>query len=442
MGLPESEAKFNSQLRRESISNPELPTYVDVVIVGGGITGLSCAKALGNTGIETLVIEKQCPPPLKSLFIQGKVLENHGLLKPLLSGGEALSPVNNLYIRSIDIEQEISKRNSSNSDPTKNYYALRHPLLIRHLQKEVKNLAPTVTLALGEKVAEVVESKDKVELVLAGGEKINASYLIDTSGEAIFSRGIKGKDHRPLVGDNPVILWIFGYRVWGEFDKETLYGPIGRDIGKASWILPYSENEADLIAAGYCHLSQRNKEEQRANYQRLKKYVIREGMCQVKKEEEQIYGFIRLKPIPSRSAQETNRVFILGAAAGMGSPLMAEVMPVCLEWGVPLAQMLENNITPLEFYRTWRFLKPYFPYDREMAMLRLRTNNPLAGVNFPIYKAILRWLPEKVQREVLLTRRIPLPYYLFLLPAILTSPNLARYLPKLLKEYLHVKIKD
>lgn len=438
MSLLESGAGLGQEQNFGGIGIPERDARFDVIVVGGGITGLSCARALGKAGIETAVVEKQTSAGLKSLFVQGKVLQRHGLLEPLLANDGALSPVNGLYIESADTGQVISRPGFINSQPEQNYYAVEHPPLVAHLRQEVQK-ASSVTLLIGETASQVEEFDHEVALTLASGEKLRANYLVDASGEAFFNRKIKGKNREFLIDDDPVVLWIFGHRAYGEFDKDNLLDPIGRDIGRGSWILPYSENEADVIAADYCRLSQIDTERQASMYQKFREYVTARRMCCVKSEETLINGFIRLEPVSAQHALGTRRIFSLGAAAGMGSPLMGEVIPPCLEWGASLSEMLKRNATPWEFYRTWRFLNPSFPYEKEMAMLKLRLRNPLAGTNFPVYKTVLRWLPEEAQREVLLRRKIPKQYRLLFFLAALTSPDFVSYLPRFFCEYLRIK---
>ena len=40
----------------------------EVIIVGAGPSGLSCAKALADSGIETLIIEKEINPGSKNFY--------------------------------------------------------------------------------------------------------------------------------------------------------------------------------------------------------------------------------------------------------------------------------------------------------------------------------------------------------------------------------------
>jgi len=434
MSSLELESDLSQKPNFGRIRIPERDARFNVIVVGGGITGLSCARDLGKAGIETAVIEKEESMGLKSLFVQGKVLQKHGLLEPLLADDGALFPVNGLYIESADTGQVISRPGFADSQPEQNFYAVEYPPLVAHLRQEAQK-APSITILMGETASRVEEFDDEVVLTLAGGERLRADYLVDASGEATFSRSkVKGEN-----GDNPIVLWIYGHRAFGEFDEDTLLDPIGKDIGRGSWILPYSGSEADVIAADYCRLDEIDSEREVSMYQRFRKYVDARKMCRVKSEEELIRGFIRLEPIPAQHVLGTRRIFPLGAAAGMGSPLMGEVIPPCLEWGAPLSEILKRNATPWEFYQTWRFSSPSFPYDKEMTMLRMRLRNPQAGTNFPVYRTVLRWLPEKAQREVLLRRKIPWPYHLPFFLGILTSPESTKYLLRFAREYLCVK---
>lgn len=416
--------------------HPDFRTDYDVIVVGGGIAGSSVARGLGEKGIRTALVEKKTTPPKKSLFINGDKLFPQRMLDSLAARGALIPCPDFLLVNADHQDRNIEVKQLGENANT---HAVFHGPIIEYLQA---GFAPS-TDVISERVVSSKESARRVEVKLESGSKITAGAVVDATGNySQLSRIHKVEGVRNILTDDPLVLWVKGVRAYGEFMPGVMLDPIGRDIG-LSWVLPYSADYGDIIAADFSKMSEINPAKQAKTLDNLVKFCREQNLCSVRSIETCFSSFIRTQPMPEFAARNTRRLFAVGESAGMASPLMAEVVPAALYWGERLAEFVEKEESPQEFYSAWRRKDQLFPYDLEMAMLRRRMRREAAGEygsNAPIYQQILSGLPPEIQRQVLTERRIPKKYMLPVLGRVVNDVGFFKNMVELSWELLKVKL--
>ncbi len=425
-------AAERAQTRETSRRIEAEPQYdYDVVVVGNGIAGAAAAKRLGERGLRVAIVDPRSSIQGKSLFVNGEHLGRTDGLLEWLSDHGGLIPTPNFRLENLDDDS----RNAT-FYPTEDRgltYAVLHEPLVTYFREGFDTQLVTQMRA---KVVSSRETKDHVDLQIREGDQmrtITSRYVVDATGSySPFSRKhvIEGQ-RDTLLNDDPLVLWVRGFRVTGKFEQGLLIDPVGRETGLA-WVLPYSETEADIVSSDLCRLSELDPVRQREMVENLRRVCIERGICTIESIGEPIVGFIRAEPIPAAAAKRTQRVFAIGDAAGMGSPLMNEVIPAAIKWGTEVGDAIADGVTPRQFFRRWRRQEQMFPYDTELAMVHRRLRHEARGQygsNAPIYQTIIDYLPHEGQQEILTTRRLSLQYWPHLLNAALHNlrfvPNLA-----------------
>lgn len=421
----------------------------DVVIVGAGLAGRWFSRTLSEHGIPNIVVGREAPD--KSLMVQGAVLEKYGIFEAISRQGNALNRVDNLFMDYPD--QKLVLNASCKSDPAKPgtaFYAISHTPL---LEAATGNTGPSNIW--DSYVHRVTAVRDKLVIDIPQ-QRICADYVVDATGprnplarNLIYN--LDGENLR-LITDDPIVLWCLGERVKGKTpDTNTLYRPVSRSIGSGSWILPWENGEIDLVAAGFSRLSNIGSIPKKLIYERFKNYCLDKGYVgDLSPDSDKISGLIRLQPVLEEASGVPN-IFLVGDAAGFGSPAYGEVIPAILDYAKPLAQVLERGGTSRDFYRFWRKNSSVFPYSLEQSVLKLKAE-PLgrvndideseslgAGSNAALYRVVIDCLSPEVQREFLQTRKIPVMAFLKQLGPILTRLDFLKYLGDLGKHYLYVK---
>ncbi|OGM56157.1 hypothetical protein A3F62_00820 [Candidatus Woesebacteria bacterium RIFCSPHIGHO2_12_FULL_44_11] len=412
----------------------------DVTVVGGGIAGSEAARNLANQGFKTALIEKRRSPPEKSLFVNSDLLPQD-LVSRLAERGAIIPVPNHLLINTDDSRRNWGKREESSPHST---FAVFHPPIIEDARNRMNGEIEQVDGSYKGSF----ENYERVTTQLSNERLIISDFLIDASGDF----GIVGRLHQVegngklMVEDDPLVLWLKGVRVFGKFEEGLLIDPIGSKVG-LSWVLPYSADYGDIVSADICRLSElkSNLKIRQQIFNNLLKYCVVHDLCEIRVVEQNLTGFIRCEPISPAVSRKSARMYQVGASAGMGSPLMAEVVPAALNWASRLAEEIAKGATPYEFYRRWRFEKPMFPYDLELAMLKrrvVRQKKGIYGSNHPVYRAILDYLPDGEQKKVLSTRKISPRYWPRVLAAIADNPELVPNLAELGFYYGGVKVNN
>ncbi|MBS3111035.1 hypothetical protein J4435_02965 [Candidatus Woesearchaeota archaeon] len=408
----------------------------DVVVAGGGISGVTSAYSLSRSGFSVCLAEPKATPPQKSLYVNGQQLDKE-MLSALFNKGH-LSYIPHYRLINADKPERSWEKKMNPHFDYNGTFSIFHPPLVEYFTsrtKGVERISSHVTL--------FQELEDKVNVCFKDGKKVTASYLVDASGDlSPLSRNMSGRSSHQLITDDPLVLWISGVRVHGNFDPETMINPIGRDIS-LGWVLPYSRNYADIIASNFYRLS-KLKEINRQNYlDRMISYCSENNLLQISSIERRLGGVIRVEPIRDSDVMKTNRVYPLGASAGMGSPFQAEVIPAAIRWGLSFGDALSRGETPSQFYRSWRYDNALFPYDFEMALLRRRINHHQKGdygSNAVLYQSSSRFLSDVGLRTLLTTRKIPRSELWKTIPAFITMPSLIPNLLELGKEYASIRL--
>ncbi len=412
---------------REPVRRTEAePQYdYDVVVVGNGIAGAAAAKRLGERGLRVAIVDPRPSIPEKSLFINAEQLESTpGLLESLSAQGSLISVPN---FRLINIDDNSKSATIDPTEESARTYGVYHRPLVTFFRA---GFDPEYVTQMQARVVASKETQDHIDLQIRDGEQIktiSAKYVVDATGSySSFSRKhlIEGQKEA-LLNDDPLVLWVRGFRVKGKFEPGALLDPIGKDIGLA-WILPYSETEADIVSSDLCRISELNPQRQQEMVENLKRICVERGICTIEEITAPIVGFIRAEPIPASAAKRTKRVFVIGDAAGMGSPLVNEVIPAAIKWGTEVGDAIADGVAPRQFFRRWRKREQMFPYDTELGMVRRRLRHRARGEygsNAPIYQTIIDYLPPVAQQEMLTTRRISPQYLPYLLNAAIHNPQ-------------------
>lgn len=416
----------------QEISKPDF----DTIVIGGGIAGFSTAKALNQHGLNVVVIEQNQEPPEKSLFINGDNRIPPDLIEQLSIQKDFIPCPNFLLVNA-----DFPNRNLQAQQRTNNTYAAFHKPIIDYIRRK----SPINFEIILDTVTESEESPDKIKITLSNGRTFTSNTIVDATGNnSHLSRMHSTKDQKSLLSDDPFVLWVKGIRGYGSFQPDQLIDPVGRSLG-LSWVLPYSADYGDIVAADYCRISELNARLKEQRLQNLIDFCRVRGLCEVKQEEYTFSSFIRCEPIPKIAVAGTKRLYAVGEAAGMGSPLMAEVVPAAFYWGNRLADFIAQGKTPTEFYQQWRIKQPIFPYDIEFAMLKRRLKREATGEygsNALIYQALMKHLPKAVQRDVLTHRSLPFKYWPYFLCEVLQNPGLIPNLTELSLELVKVKLNN
>ena len=404
----------------------------DVIVVGGGMAGVATATRLGELGAKTAIIEKQSKHPEKSLFVNGNNRIPEWLQDQLIQQNAQI-PCPDLLLTNLDNPLDLVVKPTQAAT-----YAVFHPpILDAYTQKYSDQVEP-----IKDRVVTAEESDQGVDVTLISGKTITAERIVDATGNySQLSRLYKSPSGRKTLDDDPYVLWVKGIRAYGEFIPGQLICPIGKEVGLA-WILPYSKNYGDIVAADYARMSEINPAKDAQMLAALIRIAQKNDWAHIQHVEGRFSSFIRCEPIPT-SASKSNRLYQVGEAAGMGSPLMAEVVPTALHWGDELAKDIVRGRKPHDFYRRWRETEQMFPYDLELAMLNKRLERRKKGRyggNASLYQEIINKLPEEGQQEVLTHRKVPRRYWPNVLRAIVTNPSLAKNAVETIVELAKVKI--
>lgn len=257
------------------------------------------------------------------------------------------------------------------------------------------------------------------------GEQIEGQIAVDASGS--FSE-LQRKHEPKLIDDDPMVVWIHGYRVEGEFDPNTMIFPL-KDVstGRLSWIAPWSDGVADVLASDYCRLSEykQKTEELEETYSRFAQLSEDNNLCVIRDRGERITGKIRVVPI--RRPGYEQRIFPVGDAAGQACPNMAEGITTALHQSRILADALHDNssLTPQEYFNMWRKGETAeYPYNLQLSFLVNRLRHEQAGQNRAIYEAIVRHGSTEDKLRLLTNRSIGVSDISFIATAIRSNPQI------------------
>jgi flavin-dependent dehydrogenase len=407
----------------------------DALVVGGGIAGVKTAIELAQCGFTTALMEQRSDSSRndKSLFVDGAKLPadllrlghfhpipNHKLIN-------ADRPNDGWGKQSDDVKTGVSfKTGSIHYLPVITAYTAKLPACVDRI--EARYISSTESAD-----AVTVTFKDRAE------KRLTAKYLIDASGDAsIVSRNHSTEHFKSLISDDPLVAWMYGLRATGEFDPNTVYDPIGKDIGGTSWVTPLSSSRGEIIASGVSPLSGARLGTRKATLDNLVKFCERNGICKVERVEKQLGGVIRSEPISLRDVKKSTRVWQIGQAAGMADPLMAEAFSPAYLLPSVMVKFICLARTPADFYNYWRFTNSMFNYDLMLAMLRRRhayQQRGVVGSSSAIYKLLTEDMSSEAVRRAVSERRIPLNDLQIIVSKIVRDRGLRTTVIELLATY-------
>lgn len=363
----------------------------EILIEGRGLAGHNLANRLADNGSDVLLSGKEYKVP-RSWFVLTDRLPTQTQEK--IRSGEI--PSNTLdACRFVIIDpktNEVKDDFTSKSHGQFNDFAC--VVIDDRVTKAIfrdSALSHSSVSVNRSSVRRVSERGAGYEVLFENGEKESFEKVVDASGSS--SKLLRSLEDSPLA-DNPIVYWIYGWRVRGKFDKNTMVFPLkDKSTGRMSWISPWSDEVADILAADYCRVSDWKKTLEsgyfQETYERLREMCVELGVCQVTEELERIYGRTRLVPI--KQGIGSNGVFAVGDAAGQSCPNMAEGIPPALLNSDFLAVQLNQDpsYTGQQYYHDWRHGRQKIePYELSASFLATRFFRNKAGGNASLYRTI------------------------------------------------------
>jgi flavin-dependent dehydrogenase len=192
------------------------PKHYDVVIVGAGMAGLTCAKTLGNSNLKVLLLEKN--PKFHEKICAAGISQNDIEFIPSRYWHADFQP---LTIQHRGTSLEIYPTDGVITSIDRSRY-------LKELYDEVKKL-PNITSTIPSALATIY---DDHSIKLSTGEQISFEYLVGADGSNSSVRqylNIPTKD----------MMLAIQYIVPSRFPKFTIH--LEDEIGRYCWIFPYRD---------------------------------------------------------------------------------------------------------------------------------------------------------------------------------------------------------
>lgn len=191
----------------ELAGNPDISAH-QVLIVGGGPTGLMLAAELALAGVDVAIIERRASQHLAGMRAGGlhmrtlEVLDQRGIGDRFVSQGERhqIVPYNGMLLEVGDVP---SRRNY--------FLGLPQNQIERVLADWAEELK--VTVYRDREVATVTLTDTGVEVATAGGERFRADYVVGCDG----ARSVVRKSANiEFTGWDPTKSWLIAEVEWSE----------------------------------------------------------------------------------------------------------------------------------------------------------------------------------------------------------------------------------
>ena len=395
----------------------------DIAVVGAGVAGLRTASALAKNGASVhlleasraraaktwFVLRSRLPPDVQAFLDTGDNESYHltGTHFHYFHDGEPVLDYG------IDLDGQLEDGAMVMIDQGK---------LESYLHNQIQQSG--VTLSIDRVTGIEPTAQAHLQMTTRSGQLVSAETVIDASGpESAVSRLLIPE---PAIADDPLLLWVYGARMRGEFDPRRMIFPLDRQTGKLSWVTPWSDSEADFVASDYCRLSEFKQKlpHFRDMFDKLILLCQKNEICNPQEVLQPIVGKIRVAPIKKPNGPDN--LFQIGDAAGQACPNMAEGVTVSLNQADYLATELQRNpdYTSQQYHHDWRYGKAQeYPYDLAATLLVRRYLKDRAGSNLHMYQAILRAPPEQ-QMRVLRERKMRIEDVPYILMEAGVSPQI------------------
>jgi 2-polyprenyl-6-methoxyphenol hydroxylase-like FAD-dependent oxidoreductase len=175
----------------------------DVIISGGGPTGMMLAGELRLHGVDVLVLEKDAEPSplIRSLGLHPRsieILDQRGLLERFLAHGKQYPGVGGFAA--------IEKPRLTNLDTAHGYVlGIPQPVTDRLLTERAEELGAQIRR--GTEVTGVEQDEDGVKVELADGSRLRSRWLVGCDGGRSLVRKLLGVD---FPGEPAKTEWLLG----------------------------------------------------------------------------------------------------------------------------------------------------------------------------------------------------------------------------------------
>lgn len=199
----------------------------------------------------------------------------------------------------------------------------------------------------------IVEEEEFVNIELSGGSK-KFDSVVDATG--VNASIIRQVDKSRLANEGDfLVMYLFGGKIKGSLDSPDMILATGGDIG-TSWVCPsIDKGYIDIVFGSWSPFNDSTKFFGSAKQRFTKLLDFAKSLKGVHVEADKLsefyHGMLRAQPM---SAPMTNRVFAVGEAAGVGEPSTGRVFDRSYHSGMLVAEAIDNNQSPKEFYKLWR----------------------------------------------------------------------------------------
>ncbi len=339
-------------LKKEIQATPEraLPTSVDVVIVGGGLSGKAIASRLGPDVSFVIIDSRKAGKSKEAMYlVTSSIAQKWGISDQernrrnlvtncvwYASNGEVAEELSTSGEREgFAITPQTAMERAVRVDPTKVFYETRF--------------------------LEVDDSQKGKMVVHTDKGKINGNLVIDATGwEANVIHGFYGSE-------DYMIDAVYGgnYRT-RSLDPRTMSFFRGLPLNNKNWVMPIGPQGAEVVATQQTRISKADEwwdNHAETEFDNMVTLYEAKGQTIVNDKQGRRMGF-RLEPAKRRFYK--GKVVPFGESAGLNSPLIGQLVDVLPMYAQRMADMINDAKTNnswdhvgRKFYRSFITDAPY-----------------------------------------------------------------------------------
>lgn len=377
----------------------------EILVAGGGVAGLRTATSLMQHGAEHVTLVERQPQRAERTWFALKNRLPPDVITAVMGNNSSYQLTGTQFIffnANGKVSNKISIDLADALEPGANLM-IDQAMLETYLLSQARKAGVSI---VHDSITTAAMSSQGFDVNLKEIGPIRANTVIDATGpHSVLQRELG------VLNDDPLVLWVYGGRMRGDFNPTQMLFPLTASTGKLSWITPWSANEADVVASDYCRLSE--FQHKIPQFKRMfEDFIIlcqKNGICNTQEMLQHIVGKIRVVPI--KKPQHKEQIYAVGEAAGQACPNMAEGLTAALRQGDKLGAhiIFHNSPSPQNYHDQWYRDKKTreYPYPLALATLLKRVMREEAGGNSEIYRAVvnhgtpedkLRWLTERSVR--------------------------------------------